>query len=205
MTLLDSAARDRIEQAIANVEKLTAGEIVVVSVLQSDDYHDVRLAYASASALAVAAIAHACQPDLAIAWMLWLQAVLVAVIWFALRWPALLRPLLPGTRSAFCVERRTRLEFLEHRVFETRDRTGVLILLSELERRVSILGDSGIYAELKADGFRAYVEQIVGAIRAGRAPDGVCDVIGNLGRLLAEKFPVRPDDVDELSNEVRQE
>jgi putative membrane protein len=205
MALFDQAARTRIEAAIADVEERTAGEIVVVSVTRSDDYHDVRLAYATAWALAGAAIVHAFFPEFAIAWLLWLQAGLVALVWFALGWPALLRPLIPHARAQGSVGRRTRLEFLERRMFETRDRTGILILVSELERRVFMLGDAGIYTQLKADGFQVYVDRIIAAIRGGRAADGVCEVVTDVGRVLAEKFPVRPDDRNELPNAVAQE
>ena len=205
MALFDQAALKRIETAIAAVEESTAGELVVVSVLRSDDYHDVRLAYGAACGLAGAAIVHALLPDLATWGLLWLEAGLVALVWFALRASALLRPLLPYGRAQVSVGRRTSLEFLAHRVFETRDRTGILILISELERRVFMLGDSGIYAQLKADGFQVYVDRIVAAIRGGRAADGVCEVIADVGRVLAEKFPVRPDDRNELPNAVQQE
>jgi putative membrane protein len=205
MALFDQAARARIEAAIAAVEERSASEIVVVSVLRCDDYHDIRVIYGAALALGGAAIVHAFAPQLAVAWLLWLEAALVAIAWLALGVPALLRPLLPHDRVEHSVARRGKLEFLEHRVFETRDRTGILILVSELERRVLMLGDAGIYAQLKADGFQVYVDRIVLAIRGGRAADGVCEVIADAGKLLAEKFPVRPDDQNELPNTVQQE
>jgi putative membrane protein len=205
MAVFDQAARDRIEAVIASVEARSASEIVVVSVLRSDDYHDVRLLYGSALALGGAAIAHALLPQLAVSWLLWLEAALIGIAWFSLGFPTLLRPLLPHGRAEESVGRRSKLEFLEHRVFETRDRTGILILISELERRVFMLGDAGIYAQLKADGFQIYVDRIVGAIRDRRAADGVCEVIADAGLLLSEKFPIRPDDRNELPDTVQQE
>jgi putative membrane protein len=205
MALFDSAQLAKIELAVSQVEQKTAGEIVVVSVPRSDEYQAVRFMYASATALVAAALLHLIWPELAVAWLLWAQVGVAVLTWLAFGRPALLRPLLPAGYAHSCVARRARLEFLEHRVFETRDRTGVLMLLSELERQVFMLGDSGIYSQLQEQGFQAYVDRVVAAIRGGRAADGVCEVIGDLGTVLAAKFPIRPDDTNELSNAVRQE
>lgn len=205
MALFDPTALTRIEAAVHEAERGTAGELVVVSVPRSDDYHDVRLAYGVALALGGTAVVHAVAPWLEFWWLLWLQAGLIMLAFFALDLPPVLRLLVPRTRRQSSVLRRAQLEFVEHRVFDTRDRTGVLILLSELEHKVIMLGDAGIYAQLKQDGFQSYVDRIVAAVRGGRAADGVCEVIGDLGRLLSAHFPRKTDDVNELPDSVRQE
>jgi putative membrane protein len=205
MALFDQRERSHIEDAIKRVEQTTSGEIVVVSVAASDAYNDIRLLYGVAGSFIAAALLHLARPELSVATLLWLQVAIGIVLWLLLGSPALLRPLLPGGRAHACTERRARLEFLEHRVFETRDRTGVLVLLSELERQVVMLGDSGIYAQLQEQGFQAYVDRVIAAIRGGRAAAGLVEVIDDLGKLLAEKFPIRPDDTNELPNTVQQE
>jgi putative membrane protein len=205
MALFDSAQLARIEASVKQVESHTAGEIVVVSVPRCDAYHEVRLAYGIACALAGAGVVHMLAPGLAIGGLLWIEAAFVVLAWLAFSIPAVLRALVPKTRAEFAVARRARLEFLENRVYATRDHTGVLILLSELERRVTILGDAGVYAQLKEEGFQAYVDRIVAAIRGNRAADGVCEVIADLGVRLGERLPPRPDDTNELPDAVRQE
>jgi putative membrane protein len=205
MSLFDSAALARIESSVKEVEQHTAGEIVVMSVGRSDAYHEVRLAYGVACALAGAAAVHLLWPELGFGALLWIEAALIVLAWLAFNVPAVLRLLVPSARAAFAVERRARLEFLEHRVYDTREHTGVLILISELEHRVTILGDSGIYAQLKAEAFEKYVDQVIAAIRKGRAADGVCEVIADLGEHLRERLPPRPDDRNELPNAVIQE
>ena len=205
MPLLDEAARARIEAAIREIEQRTAGEIVVVSVPRSDDYDDARLLYGAACALAAAAAAHLIWPELAVGWLLWLQAGVMALGWVTFGWAPLLRVVVPRARLQEAVERRAREEFLEHNVFATRDRSGVLLLLSELEHRVVLLGDAGIHERVHASGWEHHVQHMIAAIRAGRATDGVCEVIVELGALLAAQFPPRADDRNELSNAVKQE
>jgi putative membrane protein len=205
MALFDSQALARIEAAIKAVEQNTAGEIVVVSVPRCDAYHEVRLAYGVAFALGGAAIVHTFAPWLAIGWLLWLEAAFVVCAWLAFNIPAVLRLLVPGDRAEFAVVRRAQLEFLHRRVYDTRDHTGVLILLSELEHQVTILGDAGIYAKLKQEAFQVYVDRIVTAIRAGRTAEGVTSVIADLGARLGEMLPPRSDDRNELPDAVQQE
>jgi putative membrane protein len=205
MALLDQAARERIEAAIAGVERRTSGEIVVVSVPASDRYYDVRLLFALCTALAVAALVHGFLPALSVTGLLLLQALCAALTFAVLGAGPLLRRAAPESRRAEAVLRRAREEFLEHAVFATRDRTGILILLSELEHKVVILGDAGIDAHVNQEGWQRHVARIVASIRAGDPAEGVCSVIAELGEVLTTKLPVRTDDRDELSNEVRQE
>lgn len=201
--LLDAPARTRIEAAIAEVERRTAGEFVVVCLRASDAYLDLRLLYAASCAPSVAALVHWLWPALEVSWLLWLQLPVAALCMLVTRWRPLLRVLLPRARSGFAVQRRAREAFLAHAVFATRDRTGLLILLSELERQVVILGDAGIHAHVQDAGWQRQVDQIVAAIHAGDPARGVCEVITAMGEVLAERLPVRPDDRDELPNRVR--
>jgi putative membrane protein len=202
MAIFDSAALARIESSVKEVEQHTASEIVVMSVARSDAYHEVRLAYGIACALGGAAVVHWLWPELGVGALLWIEAALVVLAWLAFNVPALLRLLVPAARAAFAVERRAQLEFLERKIYDTRDHTGVLIVLSELEHQVTILGDAGIYAKLKAETFQKYVDTIIAAIRKGRAADGVCEVIAELGQRLREGLPIRPDDRNELPDAV---
>lgn len=201
--LLSDEAKRHIEAAIAEVERTTSGEIVVATVAASDDYDDVAFRYAAAAMIAAAGVAHLAMPQLSFSLLLALQAVLGLALALAFRAGPVVRALTPRRRLSESVERRAREAFLEHELFATRERTGVLILISELEHRVAILGDAGIDSWIHHDGWQAHVEQMVGAIRSGRAADGICEVIRSIGRVLAEHLPAPDDDVNELGNEVR--
>ncbi len=205
MALLNEAALKRIESVIADVEQRTAGEIVVVSVPASDGYAEARMMFSAAMALLLAAIAHVIWPTLAVWSLLYVQLGVAALSWLISGLPGVLRKLVPSARATESVERRAREEFLEHGVFATRDRTGVLMLISELEHRVVILGDKGIDAYVHKSGWDHHVQTIIAAIRKGQAADGLCTVIAEIGDVLAGHLPVRTDDQNELPNIVRQE
>jgi putative membrane protein len=205
VALFDAQGRARIEAAIAEVERRTAGEIVVLTVPASDGYDDLRLLYAGALALIGAALAHLSWPGLGASWLLWVQVAVGALGFAAFGLRPLLRAIVPAARALHAVERRAHEEFLARELFATRDRTGVLLLLSELERKLVILGDRGIHARVQSAGWQQHVDRVAAAIRAGRAADGVCEVIAALGTTLAAALPPRPDDENELPDAVEEE
>jgi putative membrane protein len=204
MSLFNSSELSRIEAKVAEVEARTAAEIVVVTVPRSDDYADVRLKFAGLIAFVGTALLHELWPELAATWLLVLMPVLGALLWPLSGLPPLLRLVLPGGRATRAAERAAELAFLEHAVFETRDRNGVLLLVSELEHRVVLLGDKALHARLADAGFVGLVEQLTAAIRAGRPADGTVELIDKLGATLAEMSPVREgDNPNELPDRVR--
>ena len=115
----------------------------------------------------VAGIVHAVDPQLGTNWILLVQMLGTALAWPLSGWPALLRLVISEGREQRAVERAAELAFLEHEVFATRDRNGVLILISELEHRVAVLGDRGLHQKLESKGFVELVEQLTRSIREG--------------------------------------
>jgi putative membrane protein len=127
--------------------------------------------------------------------------VFVGLYWLSgLAW--FTRTLVPEELCRQKVSARAKQLFLEHGVTETRDRSGVLVYLSEAEHRIEILADRGVHERVGKDGWQRTVDGVVQAIRAGQAGQGVLAAIETIGAALAEHFPPRPDDVNELSDAV---
>jgi putative membrane protein len=102
------------------------------------------------------------------------------------------------------VDERAALAFLTEEVFKTRDRTGVLIFISLLERRVRILGDSGINAKVSQEQWDAIVAGLIQQIKSGTPAEGLIEAIEKCGALLKEYgLAIKSDDTNELDNNVR--
>ncbi|MCH2109570.1 MAG: hypothetical protein MK135_09580, partial [Polyangiaceae bacterium] len=89
-------------------------------------------------------------------------------------------------------------------VTETRDRSGILLFLSELEGRVVLLADKGIHDRVEEDEWSQDVDRLVDAIKKGKPGAGTIECVQRLGSLLASSFPPREDDENELADGVRQ-
>ncbi|MFI5311799.1 MAG: TPM domain-containing protein [Gemmatimonadales bacterium] len=199
------AERERIEAAIAALERRSATELVVATVPASDAYIALRLLYAFVLGLIAQGCVHFTRPEIAFAWLSLAQLGTVVLVFILLGTAPVLRLLLSKPHAHHAVLRRAHEEFFARALFSTRERTGVLIFLSGLERQVVILGDEGIHARVKTQGWEQYVARIVQAIRQGRAADGVCQVIAELADVLEAAVPRSADDVNELPDTVREE
>jgi putative membrane protein len=202
MGLLSEADARRIEDAVRALEKKSATELVVAVVPRSADYWQARLVVAVAWSLAAAHAVLQFRPDVApfVAILLQIPVGLATFLLFGRG--ALARLLIPKGAAAEAAERRAFELFAANGLTRTRDRTGMLILISELEHRVVILGDQGIHERVGEAGWRDHVDHLIAAIQRGDAARGLLDVIERLGVAHAERNPARADDANELPDEI---
>jgi putative membrane protein len=139
------------------------------------------------------------------AWGLLLELPVAALAWAVLGLGPIHRLLVPAKDAERSVHEAAFRMFAQRGVHRTKDRTGVLLLVSELERRVVILGDSGIHERVGDSGWPRHVQDLVRRIHEGRTTDGIIEVLEALEATLGANLPVSPDDVDELSNRVIRE
>jgi putative membrane protein len=199
---LSASDTQRVRQAVERAEASTAGEVCVVVTERSDDYAEVRSPWALAVTVLGGFLVYQAWPLLPAGWVFAVQAPLAVAIYWALGLPLVLRAIVPRTRQVTAVESKAKQLMLDLGVIETRDRSGVLILVSEAERRIRILADRGIHARVGETGWQGYVDSVVDAVRRGHAADGLCQVIESIGATLAEAFPPRVDDTNELPDDV---
>ena len=191
-----------IEAKITQVEQSTAGEIVVHVVGRSDSYATSRLGWSVVIAAVAAKVLSYELGGVFSTMSLELAAGLTVLLWLLLGIPALLRPLVSSAAKQATVHRRAAAAFIDNRVHRTRDASGVLILLSLFERRVEILADEGIHAKVGVDGWQSHVKLIVEGMKTGAPVDGIIECIDRIGHELKDMVPIKPDDENELSNEV---
>jgi len=201
--LLDPAARLRLEAAVIEAERATAGEIVLCVVRQCDEYGSVgwRLGCVLAAlALLGAWLFHAVESP---ARLLAAQAVALAAGHGIARLPAVRRALLPRELVEERVAERARRAFAERGLTRTAARTGILIFVALLERRVVVLADEGIDRVLApGESWQQVVDLARDGLRHGRAAEGLEAAVRRCGEILAAHVPAPPRDVNELPDAV---
>jgi putative membrane protein len=200
--IVSEQERARLTALVAEAERNTAGELVVVVARQSAHYGTHRVMWAAVTALVASGVLDLFWPSIPGAWLLTLEGLLGLWLWWLLGRPALLRRIVPAEEQHRAVNNRVKQLFIERGVTETRDRSGVLVFLSELEHRVEILADRGIHEHVGGEAWSEMVRVVVQEIRGGKAAAGLATIIDRIGRELAAKFPPRPDDTNELPNQV---
>jgi putative membrane protein len=94
------------------------------------------------------------------------------------------------------------LAFHEKGVTHTRERTGLLVYVSLLERAAEVIVDSGVTAKVPAHAWTEKVASIDAAVARGDNGTAVAARIKELGDVLEQALPRQADDVNELADEV---
>ena len=201
-SLLSDADAREVEAAVTRVENGTAAELVVAVVPRSADHWRGRLLVSLAWALAAAFCVLEFWPGHSPALALCVELAVGVLSFFALAWPALGRWLVSPRAAQEAAHARAFQLFAERGLYGTKGRTALLIFVSELERRVVLLGDATIHAQLGQAGWTQEVQRIIARIREGRLKDGLLEVIADLEPRLAAAAPRQGDDQNELPDAV---
>jgi uncharacterized membrane protein len=88
---------------------------------------------------------------------------------------------------------------------KTKERNAVLIYLVPRTRVFAIVGDSGVHSRCGPEFWNAIAAAMAADLKQGRLTDAIVQAIDRVADLLARHFPPRPDDRNELPNEVERE
>ena len=195
--------RDSITKAISEVESKTDGEVAVMIVDQSDTYPEGQIIAGGIMGIVLALILTELLWGNSL-WIFALNAVFLSILcgWIVNYLPDVKRFFTPDSRFEIQVQDNALISFYEKGLYKTRNETGVLFFISLFEHKVWILADKGIYNKIQQETLQEYASDIALAIKTGKAAEILCREIKNVGEILAKHFPVKPDDTNELSNEV---
>jgi putative membrane protein len=199
---LEPSAQKNVESAIASVESKTAAEIVVTVRHDSGCYRAADLLVGAVAGFG-ALLFYVYYPttftdDLVppAILLLWLVTTFMCAQTSELK-----RWLTRQSELEENVRRAALSEFHEQRISVTRDRTGILVYVSLLEKVVEVVPDIGVDAQrLGEDGARALMK-IRQAVKTGGVP-ALIDGLEQLGESLERTLPRAADDVNELPDRV---
>lgn len=205
----------RIKNAVKKAEEKISGEIVPVIVERSGEYSIAKYKASLIGASLVFAVIiildryiirdaiHTLFYDPA---FIFLLVVLGGTIGFALgNYSDFVKRSLISKRSLDAVARQTAENaFLEEQVFNTRQRTGIMIFVSFFEHEVIVMADKGINDVVEQNQWDALVEEIVTNIKSGKIVEALENGIQRCGTILLEKgFIKTQDDTNELHDHLR--
>lgn len=195
--------KSKIKESISQVESRTIGEVAVMVVNSSSQYVEAEviggiIAGSFISLILTEVFFHS---------SIWVYIPLSFLFLF-LSWPLFKKiplmktPFIGLKRKELAVRERAIRAFYEKGLYKTKKATGVLFFISLLEHKVWILADKGIYEKIEQETFNRFAKTISRGVRDNRACDSLCEVMKGVGDLLAGHFPITPDDINELPDEV---
>ncbi|SFJ90738.1 putative membrane protein [Bosea sp. OK403] len=198
---MDSDDRNAIAAAVAQAERLTSGEIVVVIDRAASSYRSVPMVLALVLSLLVPwpllALTMTSAPRIFL-----IQLICAALLMAALLWYGRGGRFVPGFVKRGRAHDVALREFTARGLTQTRGRTGVLLYVALQERYAEVVTDIGIEGKVGPETWRDIVAGLLDAARQERLREGLIDAVGALGRVLAQHAPPTADDIDELPNRV---
>ncbi len=195
--------KDTIAEAVRVAESKTSGEIAVMVVDRSGDYPEGRVL----AGLVIGGLLSLAVADLLLAASLWYFvglaiALIPLCIWLIEYLPPLKRLFTSKNRLTEGVNEKALAAFYERGLYKTRDETGVLFFISLFERKVRVLADRGIYKKITPESLQEHAHSVARGIKSGAACQALCREIERVTEVLAEHFPVKTDDTNELPDGV---
>jgi putative membrane protein len=194
--------KELIKEAIQKVELNTSGEIVPVILRQSDFYPAAHFRLALIMGVLFSIICYYTYDfDDPIA-LIWVQIPGMILGYISAYIPILKRAFTTKREIEEEVYQRSLEVFYEHKVSMTKDRTGIVIFISLLERKVKVLADSGINEKVEKDYWNDLVKSLSNEIGQGNMINGVVKAIATCGEKLIESFPAKNDNTNQISDEL---
>lgn len=208
---LSEGDRERIRQAVHAAEQQTRAEIVPMIVARSGLYRDAQHWAGLITALTTLTVLLTIEAS----WFPWgwhasnaawlVLAVTLAYVggsWIGML-PPVLRLLTSPTRMRHKVALRAERAFAQHAISQTRERTGVLILLSMLERQIYVLPDRSLSGLVSAERWKQVVQAAVERLQRGDTAEGLTHAVTACGAVLADACPARPgENPNELPDQI---
>ncbi len=205
------AEKDAIKKAVGDAESKTSGEIVPYFVAASDEYEStqyrVAIMFMFLGLISAAALSFSWNLPFPIT--IWEVAVFVLLLGFigflmAKFIEPLKRRLTDKDLMLSRVEQSAMNAFLTEEVFNTENRTGILIFVSHFEHMVEVIGDSGINAKVNQEDWQSVIALIIEGIKSGRPAEGIINGITHCGELLEKAGVNKPaGNANELSDDIR--
>ena len=200
-TFLDAAARTAFASAIEDIERGSTAEVVVAVRRCSAAYLHANLAIGAAAAIAGLAAMLFSAHIFALSSILIDPFVVGGIAGAVVELlPGVKRGLSPRAMRRREVLRAARATFVERGIHRTRDRSGLLVYISWLEREVALVGDAGIERVLSDDARTEAARALAAAMPAGGA--AVARELARLAPALAAGLPCRADDINELPDAI---
>lgn len=198
---LDAAARAAFTGAIEAIERASAAEVVVAVRRRSSAYLHANVVIGVAAAVASLAAMLFSSHVFALTSILVDPFVTGGVAGAVVELlPGVKRTLSPRGMRHRAVVRAARATFVERGVHRTRDRSGVLVYVSWLEREAVVVADSEIERTLAGEIRDDAARSLTAAIRGGGA--AVARELERFAPALAAAMPRREDDVNELPDVI---
>jgi putative membrane protein len=185
--------KKEIEMAVQKLEAKTSGEMVPYIVPDSDNYVEGTL-YTIISFLIIGVVMIM---GASLVWLLPAGITIIEILIFLIVmmflgflmsfiFPSIRIQMVSNNTVERRVMQRAETAFLQREIFNTGKRIGILLFISELERKVIILADSGINKLVPGEEWQKIVDDLIRHIKSKETAEGIVNAIDQCTELLVK-------------------
>lgn len=190
--ILTGEFKNKIKEAVQEAEKQSGGELVTYIARESDGYNSIYWVGGFFSVFIGSSVfiflygffEFVASNSFFFLGALFLFPLLIISILFLIKPLRLL--FINKNQMDYYVNLKAKEAFLDNEVFNTDDRTGILIYISLFEKRVVVLGDGGINKKVSRDKWDSVIRTIINGIKNNSLLAGIVSGILLCGNILKE-------------------
>jgi putative membrane protein len=186
---LTAEEHQRIDAAVAAVERRSSAVFALAVVPMSDRYALFPLVWAAVIALVATGLLAFLHPELGITAGFFVDAALFVGLSVVFHGRPLRPLLVPRRVKHMHAQQLAHREFAARILASAQRRNGVLFFVSLGERYVEVIADRDIHARVVEGTWDKIVADFIAAVRAGRLADGFIAAIEACGRVLETHYP----------------
>jgi putative membrane protein len=202
MHFINEQDKQRISDAIQEVETKTSGELVTVIAQSSDDYQYIPVLWAALLALVVPGPMVFFSVNWFIDSIYFYQLIIFVVAALVCRLPVLRLRLIPRYVRQRRAHRHAMEQFVLNDLPATEQDNGILLFVSVAEHYVEIIADKGINERVEAGAWDQIVSDFTKQVKQGAIADGFVTAINECGKILQQHFPSDNANKNDLPNHL---
>ncbi len=203
MSNLTNEFKNKIEAKISQIEGKSELEIVPVIVERSSDYYAWRFNLSVMAGIICLYALYLSSPT-SIHASHWFFSIAASIAtWLLLHWKRLLIMLTPRRVFLEAVQDEAAQWFLQEEVFNTKNRTGLLIFISEMESSAFILADKGLLRVIPDSRWALLGQQLANDFSQLSAGESFLRTLDEIEVELSTHFPASASNQNEISDKVR--
>lgn len=205
MTYIDDFA-PALKKRISEIEAVSAIEIVPVHFKKAKSYLEWTLFCSAILSYLIYELLWFYVGDAWLAWTLYMKALSFICFFlsfcFIFKKTNLLCYFIPKHILWEACSTLASLTFLREGIFETRDRSGILICVFEFEKKVIVLADKGFHDLVEENYWKTLAQKLAQDFNRHKVGNEFFEALTYLEKEIAPHFPRRIDDTNELKDDL---
>ena len=200
--ILSEKDKELISKEIENLEKLSSTELVAVVTKRSGNYKLASSMFAVFSLFFISFLLLLVSYQSAFELIQIQLLVFIGIYIFSERFKSFFLKILPKDYKYQVASRNAHNQFYNLQLHKTKTKQVIMFFVSFDEKYVEIIVDEEISKIIPNNHWQSIVDEFITDIKENQLLNGYLKAIAACSSILIEKFPIKEDDKNELSNNV---